>query len=123
MAGKHHSGVTPPHGRRGSAQAQRGGKRAAKMLKKHDTDGNGVLDAEELEAVGDKRQGKKHAKRGKRMMKHLDANEDGKLSFEEMTAGRNHFKMFKKLDANEDGSLSAEEFAKAGKHRGKRSSD
>lgn len=100
----------------------RGGKRAEKMLKKFDKDGNGELDESELEAAAEHRGGKRAAK----MMEHLDANGDGKLALSEMTARRDPAKMFERLDEDKNGSLSAEEFAKARKmykHGAKRKAD
>lgn len=95
-------------------QAQRGGKRAARMLERHDTNGDGTLDAAELEAAGDT-QG---AKRGARMMDRLDADDDGKLSLAEMSERPGAGRMFDKLDADGNGSLSASEFASARQHGG-----
>jgi Ca2+-binding EF-hand superfamily protein len=98
-----------------AARAERGGKRAARMLERFDADQNGALDADELAKAAEARGGK----RGNRMLKRLDANVDGKLSFEEMSGRRDASKMFERLDADNSGTLSAEEFAKAAE-RGKR---
>jgi len=95
-------------------QAQRGGKRAEKMLERHDANKDGKLDAAELEAAAESRHGKRAAK----MMQRVDANSDGKLSLEEVSAHRDPGKMFERLDADNNGSLSAEEFAKARMGRG-----
>lgn len=106
----------------GEMLKMRGGKRAEKMLKKFDKDGNGQLDASELEAAAEHRGGKKAAK----MIERMDTDGDGKLALSEMTAKHDPSKMFERLDADKNGSLSAEEFAKARKmhkHGGKRHSD
>ncbi len=101
---------------RAAWHGKNGTDRAAKMLERHDTDGNGMLDKAELEAAGDMRKGR----RGARMMKWLDTNADGKLDLAEITARRDPADMLARLDADGDGALSAEEFAKArhGKRRG-----
>ena len=97
-----------------AAHAERGGKYAARMLKRFDKDGSGSLDASELEAAAQGR----HGKRGARMMDRMDADKDGKLPMAEMAARRDPAKMFEKLDADGNGTLSADEFAK-GRHHGK----
>ncbi|MCX7560841.1 EF-hand domain-containing protein [Sulfitobacter sp. F26204] len=95
-------------------RGHRGGKRAEKMLKRHDTNGDGKLDAAELEKAAEGRHGRRAAK----MMQRADTNGDGKLSLEEMSGRHDPAKMFERLDADKDGSLSAEEFAKASKGHG-----
>lgn len=98
--------------------ANRGGKRAERMLEKLDTDGNGTLDESELAAAQDGRQGK----RAKKMMERVDTNKDGKLTLAEMTAKRDPAKMIERLDSNGDGTLSEDEFSKARK-QGKKGHD
>ena len=99
--------------------ASRVGKRAERMLERHDTDGNGQLSADELEAAAAERGGK----RANRMMTRLDTNNDGKLALEEMTARRDPARIFERLDSDGNGTLSAEEFAEARKHRHGRHKD
>jgi len=83
-----------------------------------DADGNGVLSAEELTAMGQQR----NEKRVARMLERFDVNEDGALSQEEFAARSGPSRMFDRLDANDDGSVSAEEFAqlRMKEHGGKR---
>lgn len=110
--------LTPEEMRAGrDARAGKGGAdRADKMLERHDTDKNGVLDKAELEAAGEQRKDR----RGARMMQRLDTNDDGKLDLAEITARRDPADVLARLDADNNGTLSAEEFAKArhGKRRG-----
>ena len=72
-----------------------------------DADGDGLLSADELTAMGQQRA----EQRAARMLERFDANEDGALSEEEFAARRDGSRMFERLDANDDGSISAEEFA------------
>lgn len=99
--------------------------RAARMIEKFDTDGDGKLDAQELEAMGSHakhgrkgKHAKKHAKKMEKRFERMDENGDGMLDFAEMTARHDPAKMFEKLDADGNGTLSAEEYAKA-RHGGK----
>ena len=87
--------------------------RSERMLRRHDTNGDGVLDEAELEAANDKRADKRQA----RMLKWLDVNDDGKLSFEEVSARRDPAKLIERLDTDGNGSVSAAEFAKARESR------
>jgi Ca2+-binding EF-hand superfamily protein len=72
-----------------------------------DADGDGVLSAEELTAMGQHRAEQRVAQ----MLERFDANEDGMLSEEELASRRGASRMFERLDADDDGSISAEEFA------------
>lgn len=89
--------------------AARVGGRANRMLARFDTDKNGQLSAEELEAAASDKIGK----RIERRIRDADANNDGKLSLAEMSARRDGGTMIERLDTDGDGALSAEEFAKA----------
>lgn len=82
-----------------------------------DVDGNGLLTAKEIAAVGQDRAERRVA----RMIERLDQNGDGALSQEEIEARRDPARMFERLDANSDGVVSEEEFADArfGKRGGK----
>lgn len=107
-----------------------------------DTDGNGALTLEELQAAGAARfavadadgdgalsadeltaQMSERAERGvARMIDRLDENGDGLLQQAELEArrgGERADRMFARADANDDGSISAEEF-EAAKERGDR---
>ena len=95
-----------------------------------DTDGNGALTQEELQARGDARfneidadadgflseaelanAGRENAnQRAARILSRLDANNDGKLGRDEMRP-RNDGRMFERADADGNGSISEEEFA------------
>lgn len=96
--------------------ASRDGERAQRMIERLDTNGDGQLDANELQKAGEDRR----MRRADRMLDRLDTNDDGKLSQTEMSAGRDPAKLFDRLDADNNGSLSAEEFAKARNMRGQR---
>ena len=94
-----------------------GGKRAQKMLERLDRDGDGKLDAAELEAAGAERRQERHA----RMLERLDSDGDGRLSLAEISARRDMGEVFDRLDTDNSGGLSAEEFARMRGHRkGKR---
>lgn len=109
-----------------------------------DTNGDGALDAAEMQAARTERGGKKSqrmlekydadksgaldaaelekaandrgGKGGDRRMKRMDADGDGKLTMAEMQGKHDPAKMFEKLDADGNGTLSAEEFEKARQH-------
>ena len=77
-----------------------------------DTDGDGALSAEELTAQANAQTEDRVA----RMIERMDENGDGALQADEMKprgGGRNMDRMFDHMDADEDGVLSAEEFAAA----------
>ncbi|MGX9357211.1 EF-hand domain-containing protein [Roseobacteraceae bacterium S113] len=77
-----------------------------------DTNGDGLLSADEMAAQASKR----HADRIGKMMERADANGDGMLSLEELEAQRGARaerrmeRMFDKLDADGDGAISSAEF-------------
>ena len=64
--------------------------RRARMLEKHDTDGDGKLSAEKREALRASRGGGQKGRRGQ-MLETFDRDGDGKLSDEERRAAREHF--------------------------------
>lgn len=84
-----------------------------------DTDGNGLLSADEIAAARAEAQ----AERIARMVERLDTNEDGGISQAELEVvrrggGQMAERMFERADANDDGRLSAEEFEQAQDRRG-----
>lgn len=98
-------------------EEMRGSDRAQRMLKRFDTNRDGVIDESELQAADNERAGK----RAERMLKRLDANGDGKISMEEAESRRDPARMFERLDADGNGSITEEEFAEArGKRRAKK---
>ncbi|KMK68104.1 EF-hand domain-containing protein [Puniceibacterium sp. IMCC21224] len=84
-----------------------------------DTDGDGLLSADELAAQAQARKAERMAAREaemtERMIERRDANDDGMLSPEEMQGRRDPADMFKRVDANGDGVVTAVEFADATK--------
>lgn len=100
-----------------SPEEMRGSDRAQQMLKRFDTNRDGVIDESELEAAGKERA----TKRAERILKRVDANGDGKISLEEAESRRDPARMFERLDADGDGSVTEQEFADArGKRRAKK---
>ena len=83
-----------------------------------DTDGDGALSAEELTAAA----GERAAERTAQMIERLDENGDGALQLEEMPAreGDRAERMFDRVDADEDGVISEEEFDSVKERRGGR---
>jgi Ca2+-binding EF-hand superfamily protein len=84
-----------------------------------DTDGDGLLSAEEIAAKANR----DVSDRVTRMIEKRDTNGDGLLSQEEMQPnGDRAARMFDRLDDNGDGQISEEEFAsmKKGKRKGGR---
>lgn len=95
-------------------------------FKTADTDGDGALSADELNAARpEKGEGKRfgggkfgehggdRGDRAAKMIANLDADGDGLLSLEELSANPQPAKMFEKIDANGDGTISQEEFESA----------
>lgn len=90
-------------------------------LKAADSNGDGALSHEELEALATKRMASRAADR---MQRRLDSNGDGKVTLEEVEKQRT--KEFAALDRNDDGKLSPKEMRAAkrahhGDHKSKRS--
>lgn len=86
-----------------------------------DTDGNGALSAQEMEAKiqshMQERAGQRAGKGAARMIERRDANGDGELSLEEMGPKGGETRIFDHLDKDGDGAISTEEFAKLGEGR------
>lgn len=122
-----------------AADATAAGHREAPDFATLDTDGNGALTLEELQAAGEARfaavdtdgngtvsaeeltahMQSQAAERVERMIARLDANEDGVLSMDEMQprgGERRAERMFSRIDVDEDGQISAEEFEDAREH-------
>lgn len=102
----HRGKMKAEHGKSGKS-----GKMAEKAFKRMDTDGNGSISQEELEAGMKKRHGKRAEARQGRMMEHMDANNDGKLTKEEMGSHMSD-RMMSRLDADGDGRISKAEAEK-----------
>ncbi|WP_368184473.1 EF-hand domain-containing protein [Aestuariibius sp. HNIBRBA575] len=83
-----------------------------------DTDGDGALSAEEMLAAAQSQNQSRIERRIERMVSRMDANEDGVLQMDEMGQSERRGSGFARMDANEDGVISAEEFesAKEGRH-------
>eukprot|EP00903_Cladosiphon_okamuranus_P021218 g19491.t1 len=77
-----------------------------------DTDGDGTLSVEEMVARMEARQAERLQRGAERMIERMDKNDDGVLSADEM-APRDEGRMFARLDADEDGAISQEEMEKA----------
>lgn len=90
-----------------------------------DTDGDGSISADEMLAAMQERAAERMAKGIERMIEKHDENGDGVLSAEELPQPK-HDRMIERLDEDGDGAISAEEFEAAkekrderGKHSGK----
>lgn len=82
-----------------------------------DSNGDGVLSLEEMQAQGRERA----AERAARMLERFDKNGDGALSKDELPQPRRAGKMFDRMDGDGSGGISKQEFEEARmNHRGKR---
>lgn len=85
-----------------------------------DANGDGSLSVEEMIAKAPEGKERRARKRAERMIKRFDENDNGALELSELPK-RDGSKMFDRLDTDEDGFISAEEFEAAkGKGKGKR---
>lgn len=98
---------------------------AAQHFAEADTDGDGLLSAEELAAHAEARQAERRAarmaERSARMLERHDADGDGMLSLEEMTAreGEDRLeRLFAHLDVDEDGVINQAEVERMASGRG-----
>jgi Ca2+-binding EF-hand superfamily protein len=93
--------------------------RKAELLKKFDTNGDGVLDASEKQAMRVAMKEKREARKAEMLAKY-DTNKDGKLDASERAVMRDDLaaKEFAKLDKDGDGKLSLDEFKAGMKERG-----
>ncbi len=78
-----------------------------------DTDGDGQLSAEELAAAHEARRMERRQAGLERMINRLDENGDGVLSVEEAAAAGPRRDMFDRLDADEDGTITTAELENA----------
>lgn len=78
-----------------------------------DTNGDGALSAEELAEAAQTR-------RAERMVQRLDQNDDGLIQAEEMMAGRGDRSPMERIDVDGNGEISEEEFADAQERHGDR---
>ena len=103
------------HHREGGDRAERHEVRAERMIERFDTNGDGVISTDEIEAIKASR------------FAEADADGDGGLSFEEIETWHDaqrkarmqerKQRMFEKRDANGDGVISIEEFEERGMPR------
>lgn len=88
-----------------------------------DTDNNGLLSKEEIQAQlaarSDNAREGRSERRIDRMISHLDTDEDGSLSFQERQSGDRSSRIFERLDKDDSGTISAEEAEKAADRRGR----
>lgn len=103
-------------------QAELDAHKAARFAKS-DTNGDGMLSAEEMMNSAKANEGKRMQRRATKMIERMDADKDGMISAAEMQAMPRGKDMFKRMDANSDGAITAEEFAAGkggyGRHHGK----
>lgn len=91
-----------------------------------DTNGDGMLSAEELTAMQLQNMQERATRRAQMMIERFDSNRDGLLSAAEMLAGPSPARMFNRIDADGDGAISKAEAEAAqklvqnrtGKHHG-----
>ena len=95
--------------------------RRAKILERFDTNGNGVIDPSEREAIGKARMERRGERRErcKYFMKKFDANGDGQLDEQERAAAREsrRARILKHFDADGNGVLDDDERKTARKAR------
>ena len=89
------------------------------MIAASDTEGDGMISAEELKNAIMQHSAERMEMHGERMFKWLDENDDGMLSKEEFISAEQFSKMFERLDSDEDGAISKEEFDAMKSMRGK----
>ncbi|MGI3168026.1 EF-hand domain-containing protein [Pseudooceanicola sp. C21-150M6] len=92
---------------------------AQKRFSDADANGDGEVTIDEIVAGMETQRTERMQKMAERMLKRADANEDGKLTADEM-GPRNGDRMFAFLDADEDGAVTREEFERARKMFGDR---
>ena len=85
----------------------------AAEAKAADTDGDGLMSAEELAVLHTKALQTRAAEMATRMIERQDSDGDGKLSGAEMTVRPMGERMFERLDTDKDGALSEAELAAA----------
>ena len=84
-----------------------------------DTDGDGVLSVEEITAMIEAEASSRAARGVERMIERLDENDDGVISEDEMPE-RGQSRLIEHLDEDEDGVISSDEFEAAkDKRKGK----
>lgn len=93
-------------------QAEIDAHRAA-QAKALDTDGDGLLSAEELAAMHLQNATTRANDRAARMIERMDSDGDGKLSAAEMAARPMPARMFDRLDTDKDGAITEAELAAA----------
>jgi hypothetical protein len=109
-----------PGNEEGGRRGRRGGPSAAWLLERFDTNKDGQLDKQELEAADRAREERAQAMKA-RARERFDANKNGVLDPEEKAAarqefrghkghrGRGHGRMLERFDANKNGTLDPEE--------------
>lgn len=81
---------------------------AAAKFAEADTDGDGALSAEEMIARMETHRAERMKRGAERMIERRDTNDDGKLSAEEMMP-KNRGEMFARMDLDEDGTVTKTE--------------